>query len=263
MNTNIKILVATHKPISEVENDIFIPIQVGKDLNDFLIKESYLLDNSKESISNKNKTFNELTALYWAWKNLSNYDYIGLAHYRRFLDVHYKKLFFKKERKSILINVSKSSKNLQQLNNVCKTSDKILNHLKSHDILVAKPAFCAVNNEFSSISKDYKHNHIASDWDKCIAIINSKFPEYKKSIDLYLNTNNKFYIANMFISKKEIFVDYCEWLFEILFELEKQIEISTDPYQARVFGFLSERLFTLYILHHKFKLKELPILFVE
>jgi hypothetical protein len=263
MNPKIKILVATHKPISEVENDIFIPIQVGKAINDFVIKDSYFLDNTQDSISNKNKTFNELTALYWAWKNMSDYNFIGLAHYRRFLDIHYKKPFFKKENKQILTNVVKESSKLQRLNDVNETTDKIIGYLDSYDILVAKPAFCSINNEPTSIAADYKHNHIASDWDTCISILTTKFPEYTKSVDLYLNTNNKFYIANMFISKKELFTNYCEWLFEILFELEKQIVVSTDSYQARVFGFLSERLFTLYILHNNFKLKELPILFVE
>lgn len=39
------------------------------------------------------------------------------------------------------------------------------------------------------------------------------------------------------IVRKEIFDDYCEWLFSILFEVEKRIQISNNVYQARVFGF--------------------------
>ncbi|MEC4049901.1 DUF4422 domain-containing protein [Flavobacterium sp. SUN046] len=263
MSLKIKILVATHKPVSAIENTIFQPIQVGTDLNPTTIKESYLVDNTGDSISEKNKTFNELTALYWAWKNFGDYDVFGLAHYRRFLDINYKVPFFKKEKKDIIKSVSISDASFLKLNDEKKLAKKITKFLNNFDVLVAKPAFCTINQEFASISDDYKHNHIASDWDTCMDVIIEKFPEYTNSIELYLNKSNRFYIANMFIAKKEWFISFSEWLFAILLEVEKRIVPSEDPYQRRVIGFLSERLFTLYILHHQFKLKELPILFVE
>ena len=40
-------------------------------------------DNTGINISEKNPTFNELTLIYWAWKN-TNQDFIGFAHYRRY-----------------------------------------------------------------------------------------------------------------------------------------------------------------------------------
>ena len=46
---------------------------------------------------------------------------------------------------------------------------------------------------------------------------------------------------NIFIAKSEWVNKYCEWLFSILFEVEKNISISDDNYQKRVFGFLSRR----------------------
>ena len=65
----------------------------------------------------------------------------------------------------------------------------------------------------------------------------------------------------MFIAKKEIIDGYCEWLFKILLELEKRIKISTDPYQARVFGFISERLMKVYIVKNNLKVKEEKVIF--
>ena len=44
-----------------------------------------LMDNTGENISEKNSMYCELTAQYWAWKNL-NADYYGFFHYRRYLN---------------------------------------------------------------------------------------------------------------------------------------------------------------------------------
>ncbi|WP_336733005.1 DUF4422 domain-containing protein, partial [Chryseobacterium sp. VD8] len=101
------------------------------------------------------------------------------------------------------------------------------------------------------------------DWDICMDIIRKKFPDYAESSTEHLENGSNLYIGNMFITRYELINDYCNWLFTILFETEQKITFSDDPYQRRVIGFLSERLFTLYILHNNFRLKHFPILFVE
>lgn len=87
--TRISILVATHKAYLFPENDIYIPIQVGK----VLVAQDLgiLSDSEGENISDKNPTFCELTALYWAWKNgiFEKNDYVGLVHYRRYFKGEY------------------------------------------------------------------------------------------------------------------------------------------------------------------------------
>ena len=71
----------------------------------------------------------------------------------------------------------------------------------------------------------------------------------------------------MLVAKKEVFDAYAEWLFDILFEVEKRIQKDVekrDTYQKRVYGFLSERLMTIYIdLHPELKVKEVPVIFIE
>ena len=67
----------------------------------------------------------------------------------------------------------------------------------------------------------------------------------------------------MLIARKEIFDDYCKWLFGILFELEREIEISKDSCQVRVFGFLSERMLRIYLEADKLKVKELNVTKLE
>ena len=64
----------------------------------------------------------------------------------------------------------------------------------------------------------------------------------------------------------EIIDEYCEWLFDILFESEKTIDKTLekkDKYNKRVYGFLSERLFNVWINTKKLKVKELPVYNVE
>ena len=68
----------------------------------------------------------------------------------------------------------------------------------------------------------------------------------------------------MFIMKKEILHDYCQWLFSILFELEKELDFSSyDAYNQRIFGFISERLLDVYLLQNQISYQELPVMFME
>lgn len=264
MNRNIKILIATHRDKAIIENHIFSPIQVGASINDYTINDNYYKDNSGvHEISKKNSTFNELSALYWAWKNL-NFDIIGLAHYRRYLDLNYRKPLFEKDRNHVVRNIKNDDYRLIDLKNEIAVKKKIIQLLKFSEVVIPQKAFCTLDNgEFESLSQQYKRFHIEADWIICMEVILQKYPEYEESVISFFDNGNILYLCNMFISKKEWFNEYCQWLFDILFEVEKRITISKDPFQKRVIGFLAERLFTLYILHNKFKIKELPILFIE
>ena len=53
----------------------------------------------------------------------------------------------------------------------------------------------------------------------------------------------------MFIFKRDIFEDYCNFVFKVLFKLEEILEVPKDKYQSRIFGYLAERLLIIYIEH--------------
>lgn len=262
MSSKISIYIATHRPKSILSNAIFKPIQVGKSLQNFLIDPNYLTDNSGIEISTKNARFNELTALYWAWKNDTESSIIGLFHYRRLLHIFYKNKRFKKEVTPSIICIPIHHKNIKKLRNPLLARLKLWFSLLHYDVILPIPTQLLHDN-FKSVAAQYQFHHQKSDWETCMHIVQTLYPEYQTSIEKYLENDSVLYIGNMFIANRTWVQQYCEWLFTILFEVEKQIPPKEDAYQNRVIGFLAERLFTLYILHHQFKVKEVPILMIQ
>ena len=85
------------------------------------------------------------------------------------------------------------------------------------------------------------------------------YPAFEWSLD-----RNLMSLGNMMIAPKNLFDEYCNWLFDILFEVERRINVeSYDGYQRRVFGFLAERLFRVWLLNHPLKIKEENVIFLS
>ena len=80
------ILVACHKPCEMYNKGIYTPIQVGKAISEYNL--GIIGDDTGDNISQKNPSYCELTAQYWAWKNV-DCRYIGLCHYRRYFETVY------------------------------------------------------------------------------------------------------------------------------------------------------------------------------
>ena len=68
----------------------------------------------------------------------------------------------------------------------------------------------------------------------------------------------------MFIMKKEIFDSYCEWLFKILFELEKRVDTSKyNSFHARFYGRVSELLLDVYLQKNNISYREISFIYME
>ena len=127
----------------------------------------------------------------------------------------------------------------------------------SCDIILPCAHYCK-----SGLRLDYYENHIKGDFLVLEKTVKELYPDYTDSFDKVMN-GYKLYCYNMFITNHVLFIRYMEWLFNILFNVEKKINISSDCYQERVFGFMAERLFTLYVYHNKLKILELPIVYLD
>lgn len=240
MNKQGKILVCAHKKDFIYSNDIYMPIHVGKALSDVDLQIQG--DDTGDNISSKNKYYCELTAQYWAWKNLKGIDYIGLAHYRRYLN-------FKSKTHRLWMNQTIKSCQIPNIDFEKELSDcdMIVSQLKTLPV---------------SIKVDYCKRHISQDLLMLRETIGEVAPEYLKTYDHMTKHTNTMSICNMFVCKWDLFNDYSEWLFRILFATEKKVKISEYDYQARVFGFMAERLMNVYIQHHKLKVKKHPIILI-
>lgn len=237
---DIKILVATHKKYKMPSDPIYLPIHVGREGKSDL---GYQGDNTGDNISLKNPNYCELTGLYWAWKNLKC-EYIGLCHYRRY--------FTNKNLIHRIINKNKK-------NDMILTEEDIKNLLDKYDIILPNKRKYYIE----TIESHYQHAHNIKDLKETREIIKKIYPSYIYSFDEIMKRRT-LYLYNMFIMKKEEFDNYCKWLFDILFELEKSIDISGyNDYQKRVFGFLSERLFNVWILNNKKNVYEMNVINIE
>lgn len=245
-----EIYIATHKAYEFPDVDGYIPIHVGKVLTD--VDLGIIGDNTGENISEINPNFCELTALYWMWKN-SDADILGLVHYRRYM------------KDSFIENNIISNK--WEILKIDYIEDVIINNEKTIFLPKMEKLICQKYKiKFSvDMKEQFESNHYKSDWLEIENIIESKFPEYLSSFKK-AEKQTKISFYNMFIAHRDIVNAYCEWLFDILFELRGRLDISCyDSYQARVYGFISERLLNVYIYHHRkiYNIKNLDIFFAE
>lgn len=234
---DIKVLVATHKKYWMPTDPVYVPLQVGASLHESL---GYLPDNTDDNISMKNHNYCELTGIYWAWKNLKC-DYIGLCHYRRYFGrkIHTKNI--DKKKKSIL-----NSADYERL-------------LQKYDVILPKQR----NYYIETVRSQYEHAHYKKDLKLVENIIQQKYPTYQESFDYVMNKRS-LHLWNMFVMNQKNFHSYCEWLFDILFTLEPHIDIQKyNAYEARVFGFLGERLFNVWLAKNHFRTVDIPVVNLE
>ena len=220
--------IATHKSYEFPNDKYYLPIHVGKSIskNDLQLQG----DDCGDNISSFNKHFCELTAHYWMWKNVKS-DIYGLCHYRRyFAPVKIESL--KVKNKDIL------------------SGNEALILMQQFDVILPKKR----NYFIETIKQHYSNGHNKKDLDILEKILKKHYPNYLESFNKVFNSRS-ISLYNMFIMRKKLFFEYSEWLFNILFILEKKIQYKTyGSYQSRVFGFLAERLLNVWVEKNKEKI---------
>ena len=215
------------------------PIQVGKDCSD--IDLPMIGDNLGNNISYKNFHYAELTATYWLWKN-SNAKIKGLLHYRRLLDI-----LNKNNVKDELYTCQYSDiKNVDEFLNELGFNEKELEKiLTNNSIITQKLGDLSLWSNYS-VKKHYEKMHTGSHIKLTTKVISKYYPQYLKQWEKMLNGTVSYW-NNMVIMRGKDFDKYCEWLFDILFKVEQNLnlysaELAPNTKKARWAGFLAERL---------------------
>ena len=243
---DVKIFVSTHKQAAFPEGSSILPVQVGaKHAKERF--ENMLHDDEGENISSKNPRYCELTAQYWAWKNIDA-DYYGFCHYRRYFDfteTSHKENDFGEIIDSYIDN--------HAVNEYGIDDKTIAEAVKGWDIITTPLNDVRRIGGFSNLKQHWdadKHLRL-KDLRHMYDILCARHPEYKVDADAVLN-GRKAAFCNMFIMKKEIFFEYNEWLFPLLDEFAEATDFSRmDVQTTRTVGHLSERLLNIFIAHKK------------
>ena len=256
--SKIEILIVNHKPSFLPNNLLLKPIQVGVAVAGKKLNGMTYYDNEGDSISEKNSSYCELTATYWAWKNVEA-DYYGLFHYRRYLSfapdsrtTHYAGRAYS--------NIPGALEELQI------TEQRMREVIEGHDLVVPRKDNTKATTGDASLYDQYANEHFIKDLDYCIDYVEKKH----RNIAPYLRVlhGNEAYFCNMFVMKKELFNEYCTFIFDVLDSFESNNDISGyNQQQYRVTGFLAERLTNVFI-HYlidsgKYKVKELQMAYFE
>lgn len=217
----VRIYVCTHKAFEPPKDPIYVPLHVGRKGKPDL---GYQGDDTGDEISDKNCYYSELTGLYWAARNCPEADIKGSCHYRRYL-----------------INAQGKAYTAAEIEAV----------LQKYDMMTTKTLSLR-----SAYYDGFKENHHIKDLDLLAAVLKEKFPAYYPVFEKLVH-ENKTYFGNMIICRRELFDAYVNWLFEIFFCMEPQMDFSGyDDYHKRVFGFLSEFLLKVYAVVNGLKVHE-------
>lgn len=254
-----KLILSYHKPDVLLKDDVLTPVHAGRALaTRRLDKEDpglrWLLENTigddtGDNISERNGSYNEMTSVYWAWKNydeLGDPDYIGFMHYRRH--------FLFRDGEPSVSEVNTLGADADYLSSALGYSREALDDLLSScDFVYAKP------QKRNSMREHFELNHHLPDLELALAILREKFPEFADAADHYLAGSDAIF-CNMVIFPKSLFQRYAEFVFGVLLEVEERGALG----DRRMF--ISEWLtgiFVTYLLESGLNGKPLPIVMAE
>lgn len=232
-----EIYVICHKPYELPKlPSIYHPIHAGKNGT-----EGFGLpgDDTGENISFLNPYINELTAIYWMWKNTTS-EIIGTAHYHR---------FFVKEKADSYISDSRNF-----------LDDKTINELlENHDIILRRSI--PYGNTEDCFRKFMGYDFYEAAKNIFRQVIKDVAPEYEEAFLFALSRHNSGHAFNMFISRRHVFDAYCSWLFPIVLEAANRIDFTQlpNPPHSRIIGFMGEALMMPWLMKQRLRIKELPV----
>lgn len=186
-------------------------------------------DKDHENINHLNPYINELTGLYYLWKN-SQDPVIGLSHFHRFFSDGHEPMKW----------------------------EKLDSLATEYDIVLVNPVV------YDTSVIEYLEHDFREDlptFHKYMDMLYEKEPGLKEYFK-----GTTFNPRNMFVAKREVTEKYCEWLFPLIVPVAERF-VREDAhkwgkwhYYRRMIGFIAERLLTYWVLKNELKYTTLPYL---
>lgn len=231
----MKIYIIAHKQFNNpVADEIYQPLQVGAALHEE-IDSAWEKDNTGDHISEKNLSYNELTGLYWIWKN-SEEDIVGLCHYRRYFVKGTGKI------KNLIFGKNEDFLKREEIDRILSKNDLIV-HNKTYFMQGCRKQYLDTQKYPNDIKVLRK-------------VLKKYYPEYVAAYDKVMK-GRKCHLLNMMIGRKNVVDNYCEWLFDVLFKVEKYLLASGETGFERRMGMLGERMLDIWIVRNNIKVKEM------
>lgn len=220
--------------------------------NDF----GYIGDDTGDNISRLNPFLDEVTALYWIWKN-TNHTHAGFVHYRRFFTSNTKQ---KEYRPGEYIFNAKNL--LSEL--------EILKILSEYDIIVHTERV-SDRTQLELMVYSTKFPELVELSEKVVSKhLTKNQPDYLDAYDAVINGFVCF-LYGIHITRRNILNAYCEWLFSFMLDAteelaakvkigDKKLEDAPHVY-SRMMSFFSERMLTVWLKKNHLRIKTLPIMY--
>lgn len=236
-----------------LDDGVLFLLQAGKSVNKadlHMQADNELNGQPCDNISDKNESYSELTALYWAWKHLRtlypDVKYVGWSHYRR--------LFVFDETDNVHAKILQPE---SEIANYKADWQEVIKTLDAGKIFLVRPEKLS-----PTVQKHFQGIHYLADYDVLKRVIREHFPDYYEDFINVMEHNSDISLYCMFVMKYDDFVKYCDWLFAVLGKVEPQIPYQYyDAYQKRVLAFMADRLINVYVRKNKMNVEYRSIYF--
>ncbi|MEA5412061.1 DUF4422 domain-containing protein [Synechococcus sp. BA-120 BA3] len=231
----VRIHCVSHQGMPRFGSDILTPFLVGA-AADALPADTSVLSDREAPLRLNNSRWSELSAVFDVWQRGPRSAFVGFCHYRRFFDLQPQAALGLDERRLAAAELGPEPQRL--------LAPPPAEWLGANRLVVKRPVVqrrsnAALYGEYH-IFQDLLLLHMAVE-----AIAPALTPYF-----LEMMGSNRLYNCNLFLCSWERFEQLCSLWFPILQALEQQIPSreARVPYQVRDLSFLSERLFSAWVL---------------
>ena len=216
----------------------------------------YIGDDTGDNISALNHYLDEITALYWIWKNTSH-THTGIVHYRR--------LFTDK----ISNRQHRPHEFFFNAENILSAAE-IVRLLNEYDIIVHTEFVGSRTQRELMIFSTRQPELVDASEEIFRKNLSRVQPDYLDTFDALMN-ERKFFAFGIHIAPRKIFDAYCKWLFSFIIDATIEMrdtvtlgghKLSDAPHAySRMMSFFAERMLTVWLTNNNLKIKTLPIMY--